>query len=490
VSSYKKENSGSDRTPSKEESGSSSSSSTSSQKESSIHKSEEVKSSGQKGKSITVKESESVGIGYHKIKYGDDLLREEKLEYAMKKSAIEYLPKETISEYNSSSKPFTSLMEGANPLEGESLHLVKLQDNDLNNNEIESNKAQLDENDYDETKTTKEGFNTNTYIRSSYFQMYFKGYNSNNFKYVLFNDLKKPIDYYFKDSFLGKIENTRDGYLLGRIVKIEGDLNFISTELFNDIFSNNSEFRSMLDENTWDKIDTMLEEIKEWDNFGDDNLEVTKFIFKKNGNTILHYIDQLNEHYEQNDIGDKKLQIETVYLDFWDEVDEDVFEYFEQVLECISKFDILILSFYFSKGKCRKDVFERILEFISQNWVKYLHFRGSTFDIEVLWSSYYTISNTKCRFEKCYFNLDDELEKVGQENITFQEIDFVKCWASSPDWENTCIFSPLSLFLKFIIDSLLNTRGLWKIIEDTLGFWFNTYNFFSDSHWPSLKGIK
>jgi hypothetical protein len=427
ISSQKKENSESDRSPSKDENESSSSSSSSSTEEekSGIKTSESAKSTNNQEKITKTERGKSVGLGFQDLIDGENLLFPPDLDYVTIVSQNKYFVEKDLVKDNSNIKADSYHLKDTNTLEKEILKFANPTSKKADKNELQSNLANVDENELlEDDEYEGAGINKldKDYIDESYLQMYFEEEKISGENFIVNEDLKEGNSDSLKEYFLGNIEDTKDGYLLSRILKIEWDLNLIPNLSF---FKFHDDSSTSGETSTNKKVEGVLQiESFEASKF----LDRARFVFKK-GNDVGQYTKGVNEFYancRRDNINNPK--IININLDFLEAIDDQTIENFEYLLTSFLKFEIWNIVLFFVH-RWTANLTEKLLTFISNKDVKNVVFSGSAIDLSILWSTSKFSHNTKWRFQFCVLNIDNDFPLDEHLYCNFERIDFVKCSA-------------------------------------------------------------
>jgi hypothetical protein len=497
ISSQKKESSESDRLPSKDEDDSSSSFSSSSfeEEKSYIKTSESAKSSSQQNKTNKIEGQKSVGLGSQDLIDGEDLLLLPDLDYVTIASQNKYFVEKDLVKDKSNIKADSYHLKDTNTLEKESMRFANPTSKKAVKNELQSNQANVDENELldDDEYDDSAIISKKNYEGSSLVNMYFgkeivfgKKGAVENFN-IISENLNEILNELFKDYFPGKIENTRDGYLMSRIWKIEYGTHLVPDPSF---FRDSSD---ICDEVKEDLTYTTIKQILQNENSevykGMDSVE---FAFKEgcNVNVPIEWIERFYEDCVESGITKPKLL--SVKLEFLRPIDEETMNHLICLLKSMSKLEIWFLNICFFNEWIVEAV-ELLLDFISDNTVKRIHFYDSDFDLNLLWSDTQYDHSSKWRFENCVISYGDIPPIIDGRHCIFKQIDFLKWTVKHKNsFKNKEASDP-------VFDLAILNHCLFKFRYRILGYstsrkmilnWECCSFFTIQNHWSRPKHIK
>jgi hypothetical protein len=416
---------------------------------------------------------------HDKESVSDDVFRLEWSEekYATKGSQINYSPYEEIIGEKLSDKPNTHEAKNSDKLEGESHHLVKLNDGKIHKTDNQPSQ-----------QITTDPF---------YIEMYSIEEEINEIKHIVLQNIEK-LKEKREDFFASKLNYTKDGYLFGRLLKIEDNYEIVyppdilfshmkikdPAEVVNKGVSN-----SIIEKNLENFQNNSSQKEKETNNLSNVHINMAN-----SDNDIKKLVQSLDHYYNSwKEVELDKVYIGTIRIDFSNEVMlEDNMHKLKNVITCLSNFHVFFLEIWGFRTNSEEAV-ERIFEFLRSKNVGTVSYYKCHFYFNLLWTLDQPQINTKCLLNRCVIDNSNDFSVGKQHSCIFSKINFVKWLVKGKEELLSSSNDSLINFQDILNNYLSKVKNIpfSNAFQKRVDVWascqqLNMYN----HHWRCLKFIK
>jgi hypothetical protein len=286
-----------------------------------------------------------------------------------------------------------------------------------------------------------------------------------------FIDTQDELDDFWKDLFIGKVINTKDGLLLSKIWQIKYDLSFmIISSIYYEVSSlySRKDYEKLKIPNKRNYI--LPQKLKDLfdrnriNSYDGDTLNPVQFDFKRGTSEINKKINKINDAYETSisydEYGVRINEVIILLLDVSFE-EKQIVALFRKVIKNLLEFEIITMEFQFL-SKYPSKIFEIILNFLDQKDIKYVRFLFWNFDLSLLCHSSKRNIKSKWIFANWAFYLDENFYLKEGYHWVFKNAEFANCVVKQPTISKVQLNDPLINMLDIFNRCLLKSKGILR----------------------------